>query len=106
MGPAVKTICSPAQTVKEGVEFETNVATGSGFTTAVEEIVDVSDVVPLPSRKSMVMISPFEIPAAPEKVILSLPPCCTIAPFNLKVYDSVPPELACVIPSPYARLIV
>ena len=105
MSPAVKTISSPAQTVKEGVEFENNVATGSGFTTAVEEIVDVSDVVPLPSRKSMVMTSPFEIPT-PEKVILSFPPCCTIAPFNLKVYDSVPPELACVIPSPYARLIV
>ena len=40
-------ISSPAQTVKEGVEFETNVAGVKEFTVIVEEIAEVSTAQPL-----------------------------------------------------------
>ena len=38
---------SPAQTVREGVEFDTNVATGGTLTVIVSEIVEVLTIQPL-----------------------------------------------------------
>ena len=72
--------------------FEVNDAVGGSFTIAVEEIVEVSIVHPLPSITSTVTISPFAIALEPavEKVNVLVPIIlCLIAPLSLKVYVAV-----------------
>ena len=70
---------SPAQTVREGVEFDTNVATGGTLTVIVSEIVEVLTIQPLnallwPSITSIVIVSPLAIAVAPAPNVIVLVP--------------------------------